>query len=71
MVKLELLVKVETEIKNGELRVTGDDIAFSGSDRNLKENITVIPNALDKINSISGNTFKWKASTGYDYLDES
>jgi len=33
---------------------------FSLSDRTLKENITVIPNALDKINAISGNTFTWK-----------
>ena len=30
------------------------------SDRTLKENITPIPNALDKILSLSGNTFHWK-----------
>ena len=45
---------------DNDLEVTGDIIAFSSSDRNLKENITVIPNALDKINSLSGNTFTWK-----------
>ena len=39
---------------------TGDLIAFSSSDVNLKENITIIPNALDKVLSISGNTFNWK-----------
>ena len=51
------------------LRCDGDIVAFNSSDINLKENISVIPNALSKINSISGNTFSWKASTGYDYLD--
>ena len=44
------------------LRCDGDIVAFSSSDINLKENITPIPNALDKINSLSGNTFKWKSS---------
>ena len=39
---------------------TGDLIAFSSSDINLKENITIIPNALDKVLAISGNTFNWK-----------
>ena len=45
------------------LRCDGDIVAFSSSDRNLKENITVIPNALDKINAISGNTFNWKSGS--------
>ena len=54
---------------NNDLHVGGDITAFASSDQNLKENITVIPNALDKINAISGNTFNWKASTGYTYLD--
>ena len=40
---------------------TGDLIAFSSSDRNLKDNITIIPNALDKVKSLTGNTFTWKA----------
>ena len=53
----------------GKLEATDDLVAFSGSDRNLKDNIVAIPNALDKINAISGYTFTWKASTGYDYLD--
>ena len=42
------------------LRCDGDIVAFNSSDINLKENINVIPNALDKINAISGNTFTWK-----------
>ena len=44
----------------GNIHCGGDIIAFSSSDSNLKDNITVIPNALDKINAISGNTFTWK-----------
>jgi len=44
---------------NNDLHVGGDITAFSTSDISLKENIKVIPNALDKINSISGNTFNW------------
>ena len=43
------------------------------SDRNLKDNITVIPNALDKVKALTGNTFKWKSGhpdgasvTGHD-----
>ena len=42
-----------------ELICSGDIRAFDTSDRNLKENITPIPNALDKILSLSGNTFTW------------
>merc|ERR1712078_754380 len=37
----------------------GDVIAFHTSDINLKENITPIPNALNKVSSLSGNTFTW------------
>ena len=36
---------------------------FSPSDLNLKENIVVIPNAIDKVNAISGNTFTWKSES--------
>ena len=53
----------------GKLRASDDIIAFSSSDRNLKDNITAIPNALDKINAISGNTFTWKSSgTDQEYF---
>ena len=44
---------------NGELRVTQDIIAFSGSDQRLKDNITPIENSLKKVLSISGNTYTW------------
>ena len=48
---------------NNDLHVGGDITAFSSSDQNLKENITVIPNALDKVKALTGNTFNWKASS--------
>ena len=51
---------------NNDLHVGGDITAFASSDINLKENINVIPNALDKINAISGNTFTWKSGKGDD-----
>jgi hypothetical protein len=44
---------------SGNLNVTGDITAFFTSDQRLKDNITPIPNALDKVLSISGNTFDW------------
>ena len=53
----------------GELKVTQDIVAFSGSDLNLKENLTVIPNALDKVGLITGYTYNWKSDTNYDYLN--
>jgi hypothetical protein len=43
----------------GQLSATGDIIAYSGSDQRLKDNIVPIPDALDKVLSISGNTFNW------------
>ena len=38
---------------------------FATSDINLKENINVIPNALDKVKALTGNTFTWKSGAGY------
>ncbi len=38
--------------------ISGD---MTPSDRNLKDNITIIPNALDKVKALTGNTFKWKS----------
>ena len=48
------------------LRCKGDVIAFHGSDRTLKENITPIPNALDKVLSLSGNTYTWIKGHKYE-----
>ena len=45
----------------GEIRATNDITAFYSSDKRLKENISPIPNALQKLSQISGNTFDWKS----------
>ena len=47
----------------GQLDVTQDIIAFTASDHRLKNNITPIKNPLEKIVSISGNTFVWNSSS--------
>ena len=46
---------------------TGDLIAFSSSDENLKENLVVIPNALSKVGLMTGYTFDWKEDIGSSY----
>jgi hypothetical protein len=43
----------------GAMNVGGDIVAFSSSDRRLKENILPISNPLQKINSIGGYSFEW------------
>lgn len=50
----------------GEIVAGADIVAFSSSDIRLKENIQPIQNALSKIESISGNTYDWKA--GYEEI---
>jgi len=51
---------------SGALNVGGDITAFASSDVTLKENITPISNAVDKVRSISGNTFTWNEKSVYD-----
>ena len=43
----------------GTLKATGDVLAFSTSDRNLKTNIQPIENALSKLRKITGVMFDW------------
>ena len=53
---------------DNKLRCTDDIIAYA-SDKRLKENITNIPNALDKVLKINGVYFDWKDKTeelGFD-----
>ena len=48
---------------DGDFHADGDVTAFSStisSDRKLKENIQVVPNALDKVQALNGVTFDWK-----------
>ena len=49
-----------------ELLVKGDITAFATSDVTLKENVTPISNAIDKVLSISGNTFTWNEKSIYN-----
>jgi hypothetical protein len=44
----------------GRIDASNDVVAFSTSDKHLKENIQPIPNALDKLDKIGGYTFDWK-----------
>ena len=43
----------------GSLNVGGDVTAFASSDERLKDNIHIIPNALEKVKKLSGVTFEW------------
>jgi len=45
---------------NGEIRAINEITAYYSSDERLKENITTIENALDKVNAIRGVKFDWK-----------
>mgnify|MGYP003116096310 FL=1 len=45
----------------GELRAADEITAYYSSDERLKENITTIEDALDKVNAIRGVEFDWKA----------
>jgi len=48
----------------GFLDVTQDITAFwTSSDKNLKDNISPITKALDKVKSLSGNTFNWNENS--------
>ena len=47
----------------GHIRATNDIVAYSSSDKRLKENIKPIENALDKVSKINGCEFDWKPLT--------
>ncbi len=48
----------------GNILAWGDITAYYSSDRRLKDNILPIKQALDKVKSISGNTFDWNEASG-------
>lgn len=54
---------------DGELRVTGDIIAFYTSDERLKDDIRKIDDPLSKVLSISGNTYSWNQKSGKEGTD--
>lgn len=53
----------------GEIVCKGDITAFATSDQRLKENIKPIENAVDKVMSISGNTYDWNDNTDKEGSD--
>ena len=44
---------------DGTIKAKGDVVAYSSSDRQLKDNIEPIENALEKVKQIGGYTFNW------------
>jgi hypothetical protein len=57
---LEVGVIVTHANTPGRIDAAADVVAFSTSDRNLKENFVKISDALSKVESISGYEFDWK-----------
>jgi hypothetical protein len=51
---------------SGEIRASGNITGYASSDSRLKRNIQKITSALDKVSSISGNTFEWTA----EYIED-
>jgi len=64
-VKIEesLGIGVAASSTTGRLDCSNDVVAFSTSDKKLKENIKPLDNALDKVLKISGVEFDWKELT--------
>jgi hypothetical protein len=56
-------VGVAPNATNGRIDAGNDVVAFSSSDKRLKENINPISNSLSKIEKISGVEFDWKPLT--------
>lgn len=53
----------------GEIVATGDITAYYSSDERLKDNITPLSNALDKINQIGGYEFDWNSNSSHSGHD--
>ena len=54
---------------NGTINATGDITAYFSSDERLKDNITPIEGALDKINQIGGYGFDWNNNSEHSGHD--
>jgi hypothetical protein len=53
-------VNVAPSATAGRIDASNDIVAYSSSDERLKENITPIENALEKVKSLTGVEFDWK-----------
>ena len=64
--RIEVYINDSQEFRfegDGDFHADGDVIAFSttiASDERLKENIEIVPDALDKVEALRGVTFDWK-----------
>ena len=56
-------------ITGSSVHASGDIVAFSSSDRELKDNLTVIKGSLDKIAGIHGYEFDWNKKSEYEGHD--
>ena len=56
-------------ITGSSVHASGDVVAFSSSDRELKDNLTVIQGSLDKIAGMHGYEFDWNDNSEYDGHD--
>ena len=54
---------------DGSITATGDITAYYSSDERLKDNVTVIGSAIDKINQIGGYEFDWNNSSEHSGHD--
>ena len=62
-------VTASAALVNGAINATGDITAFFSSDERLKDNITPIEGALEKINQIGGYGFDWNDNSEHSGHD--
>ena len=53
----------------GDITATGDITAYFSSDENLKNNVELIPNAVEKIKQIKGVSFDWNDKSNHEGHD--
>jgi len=53
----------------GEIRAAGDITAYYSSDKRLKDNITPISDAINKLNQIGGYEFDWNSDSSHSGHD--
>ena len=54
---------------DGAINATGDVTAFASSDKRLKDNITPISDAINKLNQIGGYEFDWNSNSSHSGHD--
>ena len=58
-------VGVAPNATDGRIDASNDIVAYSTSDQRLKENVTPIENALEKVKTLTGVEFDWKEETAH------